>query len=117
MDCAFAINANASLTDIVAPHVRQECALISIGKAQMDIVVPGLNAESCLHGQTGDCPLYCLRSIRARKEAVIVLMELVALGRVRQKIGEVVEEIELAFDGVDIRLPRSEAVGSSRAHR
>jgi hypothetical protein len=66
-----------------------------------------LNAERCLDGPSQERPVEGTRRVSAGRKTIIVLMELVALERIGQEIGEVVEKIERAVDEVEIGLPRA----------
>ena len=82
-----------------------------VGQAKIDVIIPGLDAERGFHQPAGERPVEGSRRIRARHDPVVVLMKLIALGRIGQKISEIVEQIEFAFDDIGVGLPRSGIVG------
>jgi hypothetical protein len=105
------VNADTRLPDLVAADIRQERALNGIGQSEVYVVILGLDAERGLHQPPGKGAVQRSRGIQTGHDAVVVLMKLVAQRRICQEIGEIVEEIEFAFDHIDTALPRSGIVG------
>ena len=109
--CILGVDPDARFLHLVASDIGQEGTLKRVGQGKVDVVISGLDAEGGLHQPAGERPVEGSRRIRTHHHAIVVLMKLVTLGRVGQKVGEVIEQIEFAFDNIGVRLPRSGAVG------
>jgi hypothetical protein len=111
------VDPDTGLSHSVAANVRQKTSLIGVGQRKVDGVVAGLDAEGGLHRQAGKRPVEGSRRAGAGQDTVVVLVKLVAERRIVEKIGEVVEEIERAFDHIGIGLPRSRIIGARDPRR
>jgi hypothetical protein len=96
---------------MVEEGIREKRALERVAQTNIDVVITGFQTEHCLARPVEQAPIKCAREGATRVDAIIVLMELIAQGRIGREPGEVVEEIERIFDDVGIRFPQTVVVG------
>ena len=79
---------------MVEEGVREKHAAERVAQTNIDVVITGLHTEHRLARPVEQSPIECARDSAARIDAIIVLMELIAQGRIGREPREVVEEIE-----------------------
>ena len=115
VQCAvlLGVDPDAAFLDQVGADVRQELPLDGVGQRDLDVVVARLDAERGLHAaRPPSDPLNVRATLAPIEHAVVELVELIAVGRVRQEEREIVEQVERALDHVGIGLPVSGIVAS-----
>ena len=111
------IDAGIAFADVVEERVRQELALHRIGQRQRDVVVARLHAEHGFARPSQQRALDGARDATAAVSAIVVLVELVAIGRIGQEPGEIVVKIEPVFHHIAVGLPLSAVVGLRQPRR
>ena len=101
--CVLAEHADAAFLDLIFANGRKRDALLGVEEPNIDRVVAALHANCGLAlGPAQDGAEVGLAGAAAKHETIIFLPELVAVDRVIQKVGEVVEQREVALDHIGI---------------
>ena len=113
------IDTDIALVHVVEKGVREKLALERVGQTDIDVVITGLQPEHRFGRQRAERPVDRARALAAARDAIVGLMELIAEDRVGGEVGEVVKEIELAFDQHRHCIPHAVIVGlrQSRGQR
>src|ERR1019366_10513397 len=95
----------------IASNRRQELPLHGVTEVEPDIVIAALNADLGLHRQTGELAFEGVRGVDAAEDAIVVLVELIAIDGIGEEVGEIVPQIERTLDDVEISLGGTAFVG------
>ena len=92
--------ADIALLHAVVTHGREHIALLGLEQADMNVVVTALHADSGLRLKAAEPPIEGMARVKAAEGAAIELVELVAIDRVVEEIGEIVEELQVGAHGI-----------------
>ncbi len=105
---------------MVEQHIGEQLALHRVAQSKIDVVVAALHAEHGLGRPAEQRAVDGARGAGAAVDAIIVLMKLVAVvavARIVEVPGEIVEQVQLVFDHIGVGLPRSAVVGLRHPRR
>ena len=102
VDRVLGVTAGTALFEEIGADIRQKLTPHCAGQPDIDIVPAGLDAKAGFARQACKCRLDRVRRVEAGDCAPIMLMALVAVRLVAQKVGEVVEQVEVASGNVEI---------------
>ncbi len=100
VDRGLAEAGEVPLVHPVGQQGLQGLALYRVTSVDVDVVVAALHPEGGVGGHAGDLADHVVADLAAEGGAPVVLGVLVAVDRVVQEVGEVVEQGELVADGV-----------------
>ena len=105
MHCIVSVDADAAFAHTVEADWGNERALIRVAQSKVDAIVSRLDAYRYLARKFEQAALLQARSIGSRDDPIVVLMELVAIGRIAQEVRKIVKQIQFALDDKGVGLP------------